>query len=258
MKYFIKPSGKIYSSPEFNYIKGSNTYAEYNYLKSGISSYIKLKHFETALKMTKKYFHKYNVIDFGCADGVFLPSLANYFNHVIGIDINPGFIDIASKMLDETGLRNLQLICNREKSIDQIRNEIIKREYSILFLLEVIEHIGDKNSPWESRIDFLKKISALIEKRGIIILTTPKMIGLSFLLQQSGLTLFKLSRENISFKNLLKAGLLKNTEDLEKIWDGGHLGFNHKKLERYLFKEFRLLKKKELLFQTAYMFQKIE
>ena len=78
-KYYIKPPLDVYLSSEENgeispiYARQSNgeSYTKHNYLKPGIVTYIKSQHFEAALKLTREYFYKNNVIDFGCADGTF-------------------------------------------------------------------------------------------------------------------------------------------------------------------------------------------
>ena len=47
--------------------------------------------------------------------------------------------------------------------------------------------------------------------------------------------------EKISLSQFFKCVLLKNTDGLEKKWAGGHLGFNHIKLEIELSKNFNLV-----------------
>src|SRR5580693_4791377 len=99
MKLFIRPTPDSFRQSDYynewldelqkhyphakikrNKKKDTKSYSEYNYSFTGISSYIKTGHFETVLQLTKEYFHKCNVIDFGCADGIFLPSISKYFN----------------------------------------------------------------------------------------------------------------------------------------------------------------------------------
>jgi tRNA G46 methylase TrmB len=129
MKYFIKPAADVYLSSESHYYKQYKTYAEYNYLRPGISSYIKCWHFETALRLTKGYFHNSNVIDFGCADGVFIPSLSKYFNHVCAIDRNPSFVKIASALVSTQNLSNVELVCNDGLTIENTKSRLSGRKY---------------------------------------------------------------------------------------------------------------------------------
>lgn len=111
---FIKPLS-IKESCTSN--SSQESYSQYNYLKPGIISYLKARRFETALKFTKNYFHKCNVIDFGCADGPFLPSLSKYFKYVVGIDRNVERIKRASKLYNKLHLDNIKLICNDKLTI---------------------------------------------------------------------------------------------------------------------------------------------
>lgn len=255
-RYYIQPPIDIYSSEKSQYYKEYKTYAEYNYLRPGLVSYIKTRHFELSLKLTRDYFHKCNVIDFGCADGVFLPSLAKYFTRVVAIDIVPGFIELSSKLVNAMGLNNVELICNDALTINDVKSRISSEKYHILYLLETIEHVGSKDSLYKSKIDFLKAIATLVDEEGIIIISVPKMVGISFLIQRIGLAITRSRRELISLSDLFKACFLSDTTGLEKQWKGGHLGFNHRKLESYLKNEFRLLKKRDLLFQVVYVIKK--
>jgi len=56
-------------------------------------------HLDKALDLTKNYFGKANVIDFGCADGVLLHSLSKYFNNVVGVDIDSESIKICHTVI---------------------------------------------------------------------------------------------------------------------------------------------------------------
>jgi len=79
------------------------------------------------------------------------------------------------------------------------------------------------------------------------------MVGISFLLQRLGMFLLNQRRQPITMTDLLKASLFNETTRLENQWYGDHLGFNHKKLESYLKKDFKLLKKKNTIFQIIYV-----
>ncbi|MBN1384718.1 MAG: class I SAM-dependent methyltransferase [Elusimicrobia bacterium] len=260
MKYFVKPplitmeDNKYKTFSELARVNHKyKTYSHYNYLQPGIVSYIKRMHFEIALKLTQEYFNKCNVIDFGCADGAFLPSLAKYFNHVVGVDKIPVFINIASKLCNELQLSNVELVCNDALSIRDLGPKISSKKFHILFLLEIIEHIGDRGSLYESKNNFLKELFALIDKNGLMVISVPKMTGISFLIQQIGYILFGLKRESISIGNLIKASVFNNTNALEEQWDGEHLGFNHNKFEKHLTGEFNIIRKKDIFSQIIYL-----
>jgi len=254
MSLYIKPP--LITLKNKTYCQGYKTYSEYNYLRPGISSYLKTKHFEVALELTKNYFNKCNVIDFGCADGPFLPSLSNYFNNVVGIDKNPIFIRISSHLCNQLKLSNVKLILNNDLNLKSLQKSISSKKFHILFLLETLEHIGDKKDLYNSKINFLNNLFSLLDENGEIVISVPKMVGLPFLIQRIGLFFFGMNREKISFKNLLMAGLFNNTSDLEKEWKDDHLGFNYKTMEKYIKKEFRIIRKINDLFQIIYVIGK--
>ena len=250
---FIAPP--IIKKEGFEY-HGCHSYSEYNYLQKSFISSIKRRHFDIVLDLTSKYFYKTNVIDFGCADGIFLPTLSFYFCSVLGIERNKNSILIAQKMIDELSLKNVIIVDNEIESINKIKKEYIKKDYGIIFLLEVLEHIGTSyQTMYEDKITFLKEIFSLVENTGIIVLSVPKMVGISFFIQSVGLSVFNLTSSEYSFKELIKPILFKDTSDIEKYWvpDYTHKGFNHKKLERYLEREFFIVNKIDDFFQVLYV-----
>ena len=256
MKYFVKPPADAYLAGESNYLQDYRSYAEYNYLKPGIVPYIKCLHFEIALELSKEHFLTANAIDFGCADGIFLPSLAKHFAHVYAIDRNPNNVKTAAGSVNELGLGNVELLCNDGLTIQDMKSRLAGRDYHVLYLLETLEHVGEKESLYDSRVHFLHEIAALIDKDGIIVISVPNMIGIFFLIQRIGLALTGSFSEPISFWNLFKASLLGDTADLEKKWSGAHLGFNHRKLESRMKKDFYILNKRHIAFQILYVIKK--
>jgi 2-polyprenyl-3-methyl-5-hydroxy-6-metoxy-1,4-benzoquinol methylase len=261
--YYIEPTSEVFLTSEIDKEVDPNyrtqidgmSYSWYNYLKPGIVSNIKVRHFDIALKMTNEFFHKCNVIDFGCADGTFLPSLSKYFNKVLAVDNVPADINVASKLIEREKIDNVKLICNKNLSFQELKTKLNYEKYHILYLLETLEHIGNKPI-YESKIEFLNKLFELIEEDGIIVITVPNMIGISFFIQHVLHRPFGLGKQQISIRNLLKASFLRDTKDLERYWNGGHLGFNHEKMESYFKKEYRILKKKNIISQVVYIIQK--
>lgn len=229
------------------------TYSHYNYLQPGISSAIKLLHFEAALRLSREYFHGCSAIDFGCADGIFLPSLSHYFQHVLAVDIRSDLVDDSEKLVENLKLNNVTVICNQDLSFNDLRSST-RNKFHIIYLLETVEHIGVKDRLHESKVDFLKALFQLIEPGGAIILSMPKMVGPMFLMQRLGLSLLGSPREEIKFIDLLRAGFLYNVNHLESQWDpSNHLGFNHVKLLKLVKKEFHIEKKRDIGFQVIWM-----
>lgn len=257
--YYIQPPREVYAAMDCDdYLPGFRTYAEYNYLQPGIASRIKTRHFEVALKLTERFFHRCNVIDFGCADGVFLPSLSKHFKQVLAVDRHANFLKCASSLAATLGLSNVEVRSAEDLWAGNEQPQKENTRYKIMYLLEIIEHVGSQGALYETKINFLRKMASLLDEDGILVVSVPKMVGLPFLFQRMGLAALRLHREDISLANLLKAGLFSNTDDLEKNWRGeySHLGFNHKKLERFIGKDFYVRKRKHLLFQMLYVLQK--
>jgi 2-polyprenyl-3-methyl-5-hydroxy-6-metoxy-1,4-benzoquinol methylase len=255
MKYFIPPSLDIYAKIETkDKMCRYKTYTEYNYL-CPVVSWFKTRHFEACLRLTRQYFHKINVIDFGCADGPFVMSLSRYFNYICGIDRSSGNIGLCHNIfINQLQLNNVGFLCNEGLSFADIRQKLRPKKYQLLFLLETLEHIGEVNSLYESKTAFLKNLFTLFDDDdALILISVPNMAGLSFLIQRIGITLLGLTKEPIALTDILKAGFMYNTDALEKKWNGGHLGFNQNKMETHLRKYFRLLHIQDIFFQTVYV-----
>jgi 2-polyprenyl-3-methyl-5-hydroxy-6-metoxy-1,4-benzoquinol methylase len=254
--YFVVP--KITKVDGISFL-GYHSYSEYNYLQKSLISKIKRRHFEIALNLTSNSFYTTNVIDFGCADGIFLPSLSRYFASVLGIEQESTFVILAQKLIDDLKLTNVKIINNGNLSTEQIKKESIEKEYKIIFLLEVLEHFGrDYKTMYEDKIVLLKELFSLIDDDGIIVLSVPKMIGISFFIHHIGLWLFNMQRSKYSLKEFMKAAFFNDTSDLEKYWVPcvTHQGFNHKKLEKYLDKDFIICNKTNDIFQVLYVIKK--
>ena len=265
-KYFITPPVEIYLSseevgdvsPEYIEQAGGESYTRYNYLKPGIVSYLKTRHFEIVLKLTKKYFHRCNVIDFGCADGAFIPSLSKYFNHVFAIDQDSSNIRVVSKLVKKKEINNVDLLCNYLITNDDIKEKKMNKNYHIIYLLETLEHVGNIENLYESKMIFLRDLATLIDNDGIIVISVPNMIGLSYFIQWIAFKPLGVIDRPMSKKNLFKSCFLKDTSDLEKQRYVGHLGFNHEKMEDYIKKEFKILEKKNIISQMIYIIKKQE
>src|SRR2546423_331631 len=81
MALFVLPPAEVFSDP--SHAVHGGLYSQYNYLRPGIIQKLKRGRFEKALQLARPYFGTGAALDFGCADGVFLPSLANYFEAVV-------------------------------------------------------------------------------------------------------------------------------------------------------------------------------
>jgi 2-polyprenyl-3-methyl-5-hydroxy-6-metoxy-1,4-benzoquinol methylase len=224
------PPASAYSHKQTEYAPGYTTYASYNYLRGGLIARVKAAHFEAALRMTRPWFGA-NAIDFGCADGVFLPSLAHWFSTVVGIDRDPDSVDIADTAMRAVGLADVRLICSDGMDPAALAAQLAPDRFEVLFTIMTLEHFGERGRLYESRADLVENMFDLLEPGGVIVASVPNMVGLAFLLQRIALAAGGLHRDPIGLRQLLNSIIRKDTSALEPNWTPEtHLGFNHIKL----------------------------
>ncbi len=245
-RQFIMPP--IVQVDNYSY-SGCRSYSEYNYLRPGWASKFKIAHFKMALKLAKEIPKESSVIDFGCCDGVFLPTLSRYFDDVVGLDLRPEFIEMAKIVVKDAS--NVKAIATGCLSISDIQDRLGKK-YDLMFILEVLEHVGDRGNQYPSRMKFLKEISVLADRA---IITIPKMTGASFLMQRAGFRCLGVKSDKMTTGQLLKAGFFSDTQSLDARWNHGHIGFNDKLFEKTLKENFKIIKRKKDLFQNGYLIE---
>lgn len=250
---FVKPAREPYFETAGSYANVTPTYGAYNYF-CGAASIAKSLHFEAALRAARKHFGG-RAIDFGCADGVLLPSLARHFRSVWAIDRDRVFTETAARVVEHHGLSNVSLTCNETGALP-VKPDGWDAGADVLFLLETLEHVGERERMWQSRADFVVRLFELVRPGGHVVVTVPNMVGLGFLVQRAALRLLSLRRERrLTREELWRAVLLRETAALERRWKAphGHLGFNHLRLERALEERFVLVRRKHLFFQVLYV-----
>lgn len=195
-------------------------------------------------------------IDMGCADGVFLPTLSRNFEQVFAIDINPGFVEHCRKLVDCCNLTNVQVLCNKQLSTEELARQI-GGGVRILWLLETLEHVGRQPNMWESKVEFLKSCFELVDDDGYIVISVPNMVGIRFLLKYMLQNyILRIRHDRMAMKQLFHSVVFKNTDELEPQWNGGHVGFNHLKLEALLESEFQIVRQKKTAISCLYLIQK--
>ena len=251
---YAPPPREIYDAIEGEYVAGVSTYAAYNYLGGGAVAHVKSAHFEVALQETRRWFGTARVIDFGCADGVMVPSLAAHFREVLAIDQSQRFVDVTQRVIDGCRLHNASVMCNAGVSMEELAERLRPGGYSVAFLLETLEHIADPADLYGSRAAFVEQLLALLQDDGAVIVSVPTMVGPAFLAQRAALAAAGLEREDISARELLDATVRRNTDALEPRWTPmAHMGFNHLKLERALRERVRIVRHRSLLFSQLYV-----
>ena len=251
---FEPPPRAIYDRVEGHWSGDASTYAAYNYLSDGAVSHVKSAHFEVALRETRRWFGTGRVIDFGSADGVFVPSLARHFAEVLAIDVRPEFVDLAQTVADECGLRNVRTLCNAGVGMDELVEQL-GSGHDVVFLLETLEHIAEQPDLFGSRARFVEQLLGLVAADGVVVVSVPTMVGPAFLIQRATLAALRLNREPITARELFEAGVLRRTGSLEPRWTSeDHLGFNHLELERaFRDRGLPILRHRNLFFSQLYV-----
>jgi 2-polyprenyl-3-methyl-5-hydroxy-6-metoxy-1,4-benzoquinol methylase len=264
MRFFVRPAPGILESETECYIGPYRTYAHYNYLRAGPIAALKRRRFDIALSLARPWFHRTGAIDFGCADGVLLPSLARYFPRVAAVDNDPRVIPIARQVVEESHLESVDVINSHDMPFPALRARLLgprgDREYGIMFLLETLEHVGPDlpadEDQYAYRVQFVQDLFSFLAPPARIIVSVPRMTGLGFLTRYVTQSTLGMPHEPIPVADALRAGILGDTSSLEPHWTGGHLGFNDRKMERELKKAFTIIEAKRLPFSLIYTIEK--
>ncbi len=230
----------------------AESYAVLNYYGRGIIPAIKRNRFQRALDLGGAEAAR-KVIDMGCADGVLLPTLSRHYEQVAAIDVHPEYSRCSKRLADQLGLGNVDVICSRDRSFADVKKRI-GDGFGLMYLLETLEHVGEPPDLWASKVEFLKACFSLLDDGGRIVVSVPKMVGPAFLLKYVVQNCFLgVHHDRMSFKQLFKSSVLRSTDDLEPLWDRGHVGFNHLKLDRHLAANFVVIQRKESLISVFYV-----
>ncbi len=247
------PNEMVFSPPDAKKLEEAGAvYAVRNYCGNGLVARFKRRRFSKALKMAKNC-RSARVIDMGCCDGVLIPTLAAHFEQVVAIDYNSVFVERCKRLTSGLGLENVTCLCNKDVDFDAIREQI-GPDYGLMFTLETLEHVGRQPGMWESKREFLINCFRLLDPapQSRIIVSVPKMVGWGFMLKH-GVQWFRgVKDDQMPLLDFLRSGLLKNTDNLESRWDGGHVGFNHLKLEAMMRQSFKIWNTVEDPFSAIY------
>jgi 2-polyprenyl-3-methyl-5-hydroxy-6-metoxy-1,4-benzoquinol methylase len=253
MGLFVLPPIGVFTNPErAGEYSHCSSYSHYNYLRPGVIQRLKRGRFELALALAKPFFNSGDVLDFGCADGVFLCSLAKYFPRVVGVDQVPKYLSVAQDLVDAVPLKNVTLVCNEGLSFEDLQGKI-GRKFRVAFVLETLEHVGQLPDLYGSKADFVAGVLSLMEPDGVVIISVPRMVGIRFFIKHMIQRTLRIPTDEMTFRELLRAAFLYDTNELEPKWNGGHSGFNHQKLTTALKSRFDLLSCKGNLTSVFYV-----
>lgn len=252
-RYFVRPPREAFAGLGDGYIGEQSSYAEYNYLGRGPLPWVKSLHFETALLLARPQFGR-SAIDYGCADGVLLPSLSPRFERILAVDNNEPAVRMSRTVADRLDLANVEVRSNDGYDPSAFAAEVrASGDFHVLFCLETLEHVGEADRLWEAKMEFVDHLFDCLVPGGLVIISVPSMTGAALLVQRTMLAALKLHREPMTSRELWDAVVHKRTEALEPRWEHWkHLGFNERTLERHLRERFRVTAKKSLFFSQVF------
>jgi len=221
----FKQKYKIFKRPIQQTISSSaeEHYSNYMYNSSSFFvryyAYLPFIHSLKNVDITKRF----RILDLGCADGPFLPTLNYYAKNNVAIDISEGLIRGANTLVKEKGnnLSNISLLCSDGHFLP-FKNE----KFDLIFCLEVLEHV---KSPKLVLID----INRVLKKGGTLICTLPVEIGPSLLIRTIIRKLLNFKRPDYSLKEYIRSVILKKPGKRpeysgfkEYIGEKGHKNFD--------------------------------
>jgi hypothetical protein len=247
MGLFVYPRSAAFFPPDGAYRDEHPSYSAYNYLRPGPIAWLKRRRFDVALTLARPWFHRTAALDFGCADGVLLPSLARYFLFAVGIDRDPTACRIATAVVADLQLGNVRVLCTAgAEAPAQIGPRLPApvapaRGYGILFALETLEHIGPSDA---TRVETVQALFTALEPDARMIVSVPRMTGMVFFAKYLAQRLTGMADEPLSLRDALRAGLWHDTTRLTQRWQGGHVGFNERTFERALGSVVRIVQRR--------------
>jgi 2-polyprenyl-3-methyl-5-hydroxy-6-metoxy-1,4-benzoquinol methylase len=230
---------------------GGPSYAIYNYYGNGPIASAKRKRFQRALALGATA-NADRAIDMGCADGLLLPSLSKHYKQVVAIDVHEEAVARSKRLAESLALDNVRVLCGAATPFDALR-EAIGPGYGVMYLLETLEHVGEQPDIWGTKVSFLHDCFSLLGPDGRIVISVPKMVGMIMLFKNALQRSLRLGHDQLTWKQLLRSAILKNTDDLEPLWDGHHVGFNHLKLDEHLRRSFIVHHRSESAISVFYV-----
>ena len=254
--YFDPPAALAFKQGDTEYLPGFPTYTAYNYAGGGVVARVKAAHFEAALKLTRDLHGQTGAVDFGCADGVLLPSLSRLFERVYAVDIRPDMTAIAERVRAELGLENVRVVCNRDRDFASLADEMEDR---------VPRGFPPRDVGARGRPESLVRIENGAPRRSIQSVAAQgasgdirSKDGRPLVPRAAGhAAVLGMHREEIGRRELFNAVVRRNTDALEPGWtNSAHLGFNHLKLKRHLKEGFRLVTSRSVGFTQVFVVAK--
>ena len=173
------------------------------------------------------------ILDIGCSDGPFLPTLNYYAKSIIANDILENRVREAKNLVDFNlnESKKISLICSDGQYLPFKENN-----FDIIFCLEVLEHIVKPDQ-------FLRELLRVLKKNGTLICTLPIEIGLSLLIRNLIGKISHFQRPTYNLKQYFQRIFLKKG-DREYLGEIGHKNFDWRVIKKNLNLHFKILKRK--------------
>ena len=188
------------------------------------------RHLYYALNLTELD-EKKTILDLGCGDGPFLPTLNRYGKKIIGLDVSFSML-LNAKILthyNKYPLKEVFLI-NSEGHYLPFKDRIM----DIIFCLETFEHIPNSTK-------LINEIYRILKEDGELIYSIPIEIGLSLIFRQLIGKIINFPRDTYTFKELIRNGILKKPS--KRINNPhSHKNFDWRIIQRLITKKFKQIK----------------
>lgn len=231
----LKSKYRIIERPSFSN-KNSITEKRFTQHLYGSKSFLIRYYAYLPLKHSLKYItfsENSRILDIGCSDGPFLPTLNYYAKSIIANDILQNRVREAKNLIDF----NL----NKSKKINLMCSDghylpFKEKNFDIIFCLEVLEHIARPDQ-------FLRELLRVLKKNGTLICTLPIETGLSLLVRNFIGKIAHFPRPKYKLKQYFQRILLKEGGRGYK-GEVGHKNFDWREIKNNLKLHFKILKMK--------------
>ena len=170
------------------------------------------------------------ILDIGCSDGPFLPTLNYYAKKIIAIDISEELIE-KSKKLTDTMLSNSKKI--NLMASDGLALPFRDECFNIVFCLEVLEHVKNPGK-------VIEEVFRILRKSGVFICTIPVEIGPSLLIREIIGKITKFNRPHYSKKELIRNTLFKKPG--RRTSEMSHKNFDWRLIKKEMKRVFKKIK----------------
>ncbi|MFX0082911.1 MAG: class I SAM-dependent methyltransferase [Candidatus Hodarchaeota archaeon] len=179
------------------------------------------------------------VLDIGCADGPFLPTLNQYARSIVANDINEEFIRESKNLVDNKlkNVKKINLACSDGQALPFRDNK-----FDLVFCLEVLEHVKNPDQ-------FINEVFRVLRRNGILICTLPVEIGISLLIRTMIGKMVNFKRPKYGLKELIRIIILKRPKirpeyigHKEYARETGHKNFDWRVIKRKIGLRFKIIR----------------